>query len=53
MLGKLYIAENRIDEAENVFLRLSKLEPENLDHLYVLADISKVKESGATQLIII
>jgi len=43
MLGKLYISENRIDEAENVFLKLSKLEPENLDHLYVLADISKVK----------
>ena len=24
MLGKLYIAENRIDEAENVFLRLKQ-----------------------------
>ena len=43
MLGKLYIAENRIDEAENVFLSLSKLEPENIDHLYVLVDISKLK----------
>ena len=39
----MHISENSIDEAENVFLRLSKLDPENLDHLYVLADISKVK----------
>ena len=27
----------------NVFLSLNKLDPENLDHLYVLADISKIK----------
>ena len=45
MLGQLYIAENRIDEAENIFLKLNQLDPENLDHLYILADISKVKKN--------
>ena len=39
----MHIAENSIEEAESVFLRLNKLDPENIDHLYVLADIAKVK----------
>ena len=43
MQGQLHITENSIEEAESVFLRLNKLDPENLDHLYVLADIAKVK----------
>ena len=45
MLGQSFIGEKNFIEAEKVFIKLNKLDPENLDYLYVLADLAKIKKS--------
>ena len=44
MLGQVYIGQKNFNEAEKIFFKLNKHEPENLDYLYVLADLAKIKE---------
>ena len=45
MLGQLYIGQKNLKEAEKVFVNLNKFEPENLDYIYILADLAKINEN--------
>jgi tetratricopeptide (TPR) repeat protein len=48
MIGQLFISQKNFEEAEKYFLKLNKIEPENLDFLYILADLSRLKKQWNT-----
>ena len=44
MLGQLYISQNKIIDAKIIFEALIKLDPNNLDYLFTLADLARVQK---------
>ena len=44
LLGQLYISQKRILEAENTYVELNKIEPDNIDYIFALADISRIQK---------
>ena len=47
LLGQLYISQKRILEAENTYVELNKIEPDNIDYIFALADISRIQKKMA------
>lgn len=45
MLGQLLISQKKIIDAEWVFKDLSKLDPDNLDYLFTLADLARLQKN--------
>ena len=48
MLGQIHIAQKNFLEAEKIFINLNKFEPENLDYLYMLADLARINKNWNT-----
>ncbi len=48
MIGQLFISQKNFKEAEIYFLKLNKADPENLDFLYTLADLARLKKQWNT-----
>ena len=48
MIGQLFVSQKNFEEAEKYFLKLNKIDPENLDFLYTLADLSRLKKQWNT-----
>ena len=48
MIGQLFISQKNFEEAEKYFLSLNEIDPENLDFLYTLADLSRLKKQWNT-----
>ena len=42
ILGKIYILQKRLPQAEAAFRELTRLDPDNIDHLYALADLARL-----------
>ena len=45
ILGQLYIAQKKFVDAELVFKELIKLDPDNLDYLFTLADLARFQKN--------
>ena len=48
MIGQLFISQKNFEEAEKYFLSLNEIDPENLEFLYTLADLSRLKKQWNT-----
>ena len=44
LLGQLYISQKRFLEAENTYIELNRIQPENIDYIFALADISRIQK---------
>ena len=42
MLGQLFLAQQRYIDSKEIFLKLHKLYPDNLDFIFTLADLAKI-----------
>ena len=44
ILGQLYIAQKRFLEAENTYNELNRIQPENIDYIFALADVCRIQK---------
>jgi len=44
LLGELYISQKRLLEAENTYNELNRIQPDNIDYIFALADICRIQK---------
>ena len=44
MLGQLFISKKDYQEAQDIFIKLKALDPDNLDYIFALADLSQIQK---------
>lgn len=44
MLGQLFISQKKYLEANDIYIELNKTNPENLDYIFMLADLARMRE---------